>query len=357
MAAPISKSCCIVVSLTVFLALVSTHLAAASLSVYGTGGSSTARLMTAISHKLRSTYGVNIAYRAVGASDARQEFINGKSSYCSTSAPLTALEEVAMKNEVKLTLPYVLQTVTVFTYIPNVPHVLLTASVLARIFQGTITTWSHPDIMALNPSLAVSKDQGIFVVCRKDSGGSTEIFTRWLQVSAGNVWKLGSGPMIQWPATFIRATGSEAVAAAMQSTPFSIAYISTNVGNFLGVNEALIQNLAGKFLRSSNSDVYGCIPTLLPPRTASWSGVTLFNGHGELSWPMTTFVYFLARENAVPLGQNGPLLVSFLRYLMTNEGQNLAQLYDFYRLPATLLAANMAAISGIKTASGLTAPF
>ncbi|MGO1078999.1 substrate-binding domain-containing protein [Inquilinus sp. CA228] len=116
------------------------------------------------------------------------------------------------------------------------------------IFTGTITNWNDPILTADNlgtPLVAVSTP--INVVVRQESSGTTFLFTRHLEAACngavdnshpanpGNLanysFGVGTGgpaAPITWPAGFTRATGSNGVAAAVDSTSGAIGYVSAD---------------------------------------------------------------------------------------------------------------------------------
>src|SRR6266566_2912541 len=85
---------------------------------------------------------------------------------------------------VTLTIPETIGAVTLAYNIPNVPTGLhLNENVTAEIFNGTITQWNDPAIMALNNGLNLSSNT-ITTVHRSDSSGTTFIFEGYLLKSA-----------------------------------------------------------------------------------------------------------------------------------------------------------------------------
>lgn len=325
--------------------------------LYGSGGTTVERYMQLLTAYLNPKYHLLIIYDAIGSGLGRTQFITNVAQYAETDVPLSEAEESKLRGTVKYHLPLALQTISVFTYIPGNPVLYLNAHVLARIFQGAITTWDHPEIKGLNPHFAVHKGQRIYAVHRKDVSGTTQLFTRWLQVAQPSLWKLGSAGTVSWPRSFISASGSDGVAAAMRSTPYSIGYIGSSVGRFLGLNEAHINNRAGSFLSSAQADVYAAVPRTLPRASAAWSGVTLINARGRLTWPISSFAYLLARQNNVRVGARGGVLRSVLNYIMGAAGQRLAASNDFVQLPSKVAAQNKAAIATLILAKGVKVPF
>jgi len=103
-----------------------------------------------------------------------------------------------------------------------VPSLNLDARSAAEIFNGTITTWDDPAILALNPGAALPAEP-IRVVFRSDESGTTDNFQRYLDSASSGVWGKGAGK------TFTGgvgegANGNEGAAAAVKSAEGSITY-------------------------------------------------------------------------------------------------------------------------------------
>eukprot|EP00850_Spirogloea_muscicola_P014697 SM000107S14063 [mRNA] locus=s107:199641:201800:- [translate_table: standard] len=295
----------------------------------------------------------------VAAGAGRAALISGAADYAFSDVPFASTEEVSLKGVVKYTMPFVLETISVFVNIPGATAIQFSPTVLASIFQGTITTWDNAAIKALNPKLVVPKGAAIKPIHRIDSSGTTNLFTGWLQVAASN-WKLAAGSTITWPASFKAANGSGGMVTALKATPYGIAYIGTGVGAAGGFLEASLLNAAGKYIKAGQADLYASVPRPLPAATTSWAGVTLLNKPGAQTFPITSFVYYFVRMDATkvgPKGRNGGLLKSYSKYIMSPTGQALVPAYDFTILPSPTSAQNLAAVAGIKTINGVRTPF
>lgn len=356
--ARISAALCLVLLLCSSCVQVRVAAKAAPTHLYGSGGTTVERVMQLLVTYLNPRYNILLIYSAIGSGLGRYQLIHNIAQFIESDVPLSVAEESQLRRDVVFHLPLALQTISVFVYIPSTYNTLyLNAHVLAQIFQGTIKTWDHPEIRGLNPHFSVHRGQRIFVVHRKDSSGTTQLFTRWLQVTEPKLWKLGSAGTVAWPSNFISAVGSDGVAAAMRSNPYSIGYIGSSVGRYLGLNEAHINNRAGSFLSSAQADAYAAVPRTLPRANQAWSGVTLINAAGRLTWPISSFAYLLARQNNVRVGARGGVLKSFLRYCMSASGQRLAAANDFVELPSKVVLQNRAAIATLILARGVKVPF
>lgn len=131
-------------------------------------------------------------YRAVGSTVGQQEISNGNNkSYAPTyfgsgDLPFSTQQYNEMKNAslTLLQLPVLLGTVSFFHNVPmkstvandnsiEPPNLKLSPCLLARIFTRNITTWTDPDIMALNPDFIPDTAGSITVMVRNQGSSST----------------------------------------------------------------------------------------------------------------------------------------------------------------------------------------
>jgi len=100
----------------------------------------------------------------------------------------------------------------------------LTGPILADIYLGKITKWSHKAITDLNPTLKLP-DADIAVVRRADGSGTSFVFTNYLsKVSSDWKSRVGEGTAPQWPVG-LGGKGNEGVAAFVQRLPNAIGYV------------------------------------------------------------------------------------------------------------------------------------
>lgn len=78
----------------------------------------------------------------------------------------------------------------------------------------------------------------------------------------------------------------------------SLLFLTPNCPSLLWM-PAQEQNKAGSYILASQSDPKLSVPRTLPPSAASWAAVDLIGKSGSKSWPITSFVYILARKNQV----------------------------------------------------------
>ena len=166
-------------------------------------------------------------------------------------------------------LPFVLSAVSFFHNLPGVPAsgsqgLNMTACLLSQIFQATITTWDHPDILAINPSLSVSSDYPIYVGHRVKGSSSTDAITHYLYAQCPQTAEQPDGwpaelvgSAIEWHESTNECDGSDLMAECIQSNEGSIGYIDAKHGYEALLTEIRVENGDGNFLTSVDAGVDG----------------------------------------------------------------------------------------------------
>jgi len=226
----------------------------------------------------------------------------------------------------------------------------LTSCLVARIYQGDITDWNHPEIVEINPNMDLpvalnnygkpKEDQSfpIHVVHRDTGSSSAYALTAYLHKSCPEHWDAHLvGNTVDWPLTgderYISAQGTSTMIAAILDTPGAIGFADAGLALDQGVSEVALKmeqvTINGGFFLTTNNalkkngvsatlDAQGAnIPT---SGDADWSGVDLINQvEGYIyAWPMVLMTYILVRKD-LPTFISDPraqsLLVAFLKAL------------------------------------------
>src|SRR6266699_2064320 len=266
-------------------------------------------------HGLHSN--VQINYQSVGSGTGVTDFQNKVVDFAGTdAAPVPSTNP-----NVTLTIPETIGAVTFAYNIPNVPTGLhLNENVTAEIFNGTITQWNDPAIMALNNGLNLSSNT-ITTVHRSDSSGTTFIFEGYLLKSA--FWFAPQSK--SWPSkaggnsiTGLQNTG---VANQVSMTPNSIGYVE--------VAYALQNEARSSFVKPTLANITAAVssadPSTLPTGgLQDWSSVSLLLELGANSYPLVSFTYIIVYQqlNVRPLMtlDKAKALVDFLWYIV-HDGQ------------------------------------
>ena len=321
----------------------------------------------------RAKPAVKTTYRAVGSGTGSFEFVgadNGYEAYSdfgSGDIPLaaSAYAEATDSGATVLHLPFALGAMSFFHNVLEAEKVSLSPCVLADIFNLDITTWDHPEILALNPDVSVPAGQPIKVYVRDPGSSTTAGVTSYLNAACPEKWDSSKvGATIDWPTGTFEAVGPSGVSRALTGDAYSIGYIDSGHGEDDGLLEISIQNGDGKFLTSTEAisfdGVAGAAAAalqagLMPSDpTADFSNVSLFNMPGPETWPIVAISYFYVRADQTHKGETGPLLKAFLQYAISEPGQALLADYKFEAVPAAAIAVSQAAIDLIELPANAT---
>jgi len=134
---------------------------------------------------------VTITYDPVGSGTGRDNFYSGAYAFAGSDsaigdADLSKAQEACNGSDV-IELPVFISPIDIIFNLPGVDSLNLDAATVAKIFNGTITTWNDPAIADQNPD-AKLPDTAISPVHRSDSSGTTDNFTDWLYQASDGAW-------------------------------------------------------------------------------------------------------------------------------------------------------------------------
>jgi phosphate ABC transporter phosphate-binding protein len=294
----------------------------------------------------------------VGSGTGVTDFTNKVVDFVGTDA---APVPTALPN-VTLTIPETIGAVTLAYNIPGVKTGLhLNETVAAKIFNGNITKWNDPAIMALNgPGLPSNT---ITTVHRSDSSGTTFITEGYL-IKSG-IWKYPQSK--SWPTaaggTFLAGLGNQAVATDVLTTPYSMGYVEVAYALQNSMNVAFVQNKdRSSFVEPTLPNITAAVNSAdvssLPTGLQDWSAVSLILEPGVNSYPIVSFTYILVYQqlNVRPLMtlDKARALVDFIWY-MVHDGQSAGASLDYATLPQSIVTIDEASIKSI-TYNGQSLP-
>ena len=337
--------------------------------LYGSGSSLQSKLIWRAMDLLmqRSKIAVRMTYRGIGSGTGRNEFVGatnnnqpwGHFAASDSTMPSTgavsyaALQTAGLK---MMTIPTTLAAVGVFhtvpaSLIPSGALVNMTAAVICKIYQGTITTWTDAAIKALNPNLAwssVPANQAITVVTRQDSSGTTSVFSGWMSLTCPGVFTATAGSTVTWGATVSAQPGSIGVTTFMQPKAYStavtyanqwaIAYVDSGFALDAGLAEVAVELKVGSGVYGASTVLgaagLGAPATGYPTSSFSdWSLSTnwvsgtspqnmLYNqytGSGNQIYPILCFSYVFLRGDMSAMGESGRLASVLVKFLFSAD--------------------------------------
>ena len=124
-----------------------------------------------------------------------------------------------------------------------------------------------------------------------------------------------------------------------------------------------LKNKDGVYLTTKTADIGaaatvalnqgGLIPT---DPTADWSSVNLYNLAGATTWPITMISYFYLEKDLSGMdAQTAALVVAFIKFVLSAEGQEKAEEKLFVKLPAEMQTYNTATLDSLTLPAGYAA--
>ncbi|MGV0746780.1 phosphate ABC transporter substrate-binding protein PstS [Mycolicibacter minnesotensis] len=163
-------------------------------------------------------------YTANGSGAGIADFLSGETDFAASDSPLNAEQRRLAKQRCggadAWHLPIAFGPMAITYNLHEVESLVLDAPTIAKIFNGSITRWDDPDVVALNGPMPA---QDIRVVYRSDLSGSTENFQAYLRAASGGVWDKEADKTFNG-GVGVGAKGNEGTAALVRTTEGSISY-------------------------------------------------------------------------------------------------------------------------------------
>ncbi len=297
--------------------------------------------------------GIDIVYSSSGSSKGVEQTIAKNYQIGFTSTPMTDEQRKKAKDKggdvihVPVTLIAVAPIYNV-KELNDKPPLKFTGDVLADIFLGNITKWNDSALQKLNPGVDLP-DKKIAVVHRKDSSGTTFLFTDYL-AGASEKWKKEIGPArseVKWPVGegILRNYG---VAGHVKRTDGAIGYVELLHALTNKIKYGAVQN-ADKtdFIHVKSENVTAAAKSLgddLPENAA----IKLTNRPGKDAYPICGIEWAVCYQTQ-PAPQQKQI-ADFLLWV-TRDGQNFAKDLYYAPLPEGLVQRAEQKIKSIKSAS------
>ncbi len=293
--------------------------------------------------------GSTIAYNATGSGAGVQQFNGGQVDFGGSDAALSSSKgEVAAANKrcggTAFNLPMVTIPIGVAFNVKGVTDLTLTPDVVAKIFQGTITSWNDPAIAGLNSGANLPATK-ITVFFRSDASGTTQNFENYLAASAPTVYT--ATPSKNWSGKVGQGKkGNDGVQQGVKSVDGGVGYLEWSFVVSGGLNSAKINNgggavemnadTAGKAVSAATVDAQGAQITLKLNYATKVAG----------AYPITGVTYELICEKYSD-AKSGALVKSFFTYTSTEGQSGLADL-GYAPLPADIASQVQALVGKIS---------
>ncbi len=203
--------------------------------------------------------GQTLNYTANGSGAGIREFNGNQTDFGGSDSPLSKDESAAAQQRCggspAWNLPTVFGPIAVTFNINTVTSLNLDGPTLAKIFNGSITTWNDSAIQALNRDSTLPGEP-IHVVFRSDESGTTDNFQKYLDGASDGGWGKGVGKAFKG-GVGEGAKGNDGTSAAVKATEGSITYNEWSFAQAQHLNMAQIVTSAGPAAVAISTDSVG----------------------------------------------------------------------------------------------------
>jgi phosphate transport system substrate-binding protein len=266
-------------------------------------------------------------------------------------APSSVQASPGLKN-----IPLAISSQLITYNIPGVlSHLKLTGKVISDIYQGKITNWNDPAIVALNkgvtlPSLA------IVTLHRADSSGDTFLFTQFLSKTDPSGWgtSVQFNTTVQWPNApgALGETGNSGMVAGCKATPGCIAYVGISYQTQAlqaGLGYAQLQNAKGQYVAPTAASIAAEAAAFVKKTPANGT-ISMIYGPATGGYPIVNYEYAIV-ETHQSTTSKAKAIRSVLEWAINAKDGNAATYLsqvDFQPLPASIAASSLKQILSIS---------
>ena len=300
-------------------------------TIVGAGASFPYPLYTKWGADYAATGGAKLNYQSIGSGGGISAVTNKTVDFGASDAPLS---EADLNTAGLVQWPQCVGGVVPVVNLTGVAdgQLKLNADVLAKIYNGDITTWDDAAIKSLNSGVTLPNTK-INVVHRSDSSGTTWIFTNYLQAAAPDVWKVGADKSVSWPVG-VGGKGNDGVAGSVKQLSGAIGYVEYAYAKQASMTTVQMQNKDGMFVKPS-LDTFASAA-----KQADWKAslpsmyLVLVDQPGKDTWPITGASFIMMQKDQADAGRPQAAL-QFFDWAFKN-GASSAQSLDYVPIPKSV---------------------
>jgi phosphate transport system substrate-binding protein len=218
----------------------------------------------------------------------------------------------------------------------------LNGTVLAQMYQGTITSWNDPAIAKLNPGVTLPPTR-VVPLHRSDSSGDTFLFTTYLS-RQDPAWSssVSYGTTVAWPSVpgALAAKGNTGMVSSCAAHPGCVAYIGISYESqtaAAGLGQAALLDDAGSYQQPTAATI-GADAAGFASTTPASGTLSLIDGTSAGAYPLVNYEYAIV-STSQPTTTKATDLQALLNWILTTGQQStyLAQV-NFQPLPPSVVA-------------------
>jgi phosphate transport system substrate-binding protein len=283
--------------------------------------------------------GATINYNPSGSGAGVTSFEQKQVDFAGSDFPLSGTD-VAKANArctggKAVDLPMVPGAIAVIYNVSGVTAPLnLSASTLAQIFNGKITSWNDPAIAKDNSGVALPSTK-ITTFHRSDKSGTSYNFSNYLNKTAAADFPAAANK--QWPGSGGQGeNGSSGVAQAVKTTSGGIGYAELSYATANNLQTAKVGNAQGQFVEASTANASAFIAKAKINQTGNDIQLAFDYTYSDPnSYPAVLVTYEIACDKGNDTTQL-PLIKGFLGYMASATAQAELPAAGYVSLPSNI---------------------
>jgi phosphate transport system substrate-binding protein len=279
--------------------------------------------------------GAQVTYTAVGSGAGIEQFGSGTTDFAGSDVVMDADQQKAADKACGSTaihIPVTAGGIAVIYNLAGVDNLQLSASTIAKIFDGAITTWDNAAIKADNPGVKLPST-AIKMYHRADDSGTTGVFSKFLDTVAHADWTLGTATTLNWKSGQ-GATGSDGVAQGVKNTDGGIGYAEFSYAKQGGLSYAKVKGAGNDYAELTGANVGTALDTGFSVTGTGDDLAGTLDFNKMQGYPISTVSYVIACSTYGDAAK-GTLVKDYLKYAL-GAGQGAAAQLGFAPLPSAL---------------------
>ena len=284
------------------------------------------------------TNGDQVAYGGIGSGGGIRNLRDRIVDFAGSDAFLSDKEMAEMAPVVHV--PTCMGAVVVAYNLNGVDELKLSGEIIADIFAGEIKMWNDESLAALNPDVKLPAEP-IIPVYRSDGSGTTFVFTDYL-TKVSPMWKekFGAGKSVNFPSGQA-AKGNPGVAGVIKQTKNTIGYVGSEYAFAQKIPYAYVENQRGEFVLPSSATISAAASGEIPADTRC----SITNSDAAGAYPISTFTWMIIYKEqnySDRSKEQATATLDLLKYILSDEAQNIASEVHYAPLPAKAKELSMA---------------
>jgi phosphate transport system substrate-binding protein len=291
-----------------------------------------------------------INYQGGGSGQGVTQFKQGSVDFAGSDYSLSAADQpgadARCKSGPAINLPMAPGPIAMGYNVPGVTSLNLSASTLAKIFDGKITNWNDPAIAKDNPGVKFPT-LGIQTFHRSDGSGTSYNFSNYLANEAKADWSYGANKA--WPAPGGQGSvGTAGIAQGVHGTSGGIGYMELSYATQNNIPYAKVSNAAGHFVALTTDNVKNFLAAANVVGTGN--DLTLkfdYANTDDNAYPNLLVTYEIVCQKGNDASKLS-LLKDFLSFSSSSQGQSILVSQGYVPLPADLASKIDTAVNSLS---------